>query len=265
MKLEGKRVMKRITVLIGLVCAAVFVFFFVSDQGDDVNILNARAFPVAGRDNLFVVTLEVQNNSEAKTLANITSPSASMVHVMNPDFPDAPLVIPANSSGIFAMDGAHIMLMGVDAEFEEGQFLPLTLSFAQGGEVTARVLNSGGDMGGMDHSLSNGIRAGDSPRVSLTVTEDVTLEGGRFSVEVENFRFVRKADDAPHVQNEGHAHIYLNGLKLGRLYDSEFTLGAVAPGDYDLTVSLNANTHQPYVHKGEIVHDTLSFAVAERP
>ncbi|MEP5729859.1 MAG: copper chaperone PCu(A)C [Sulfitobacter sp.] len=255
--------MKRIALLVMLVVIAMAAFLLSANRNADVILLNAQAIPLDDQNNRFVVTFEIQNYGPAKTLIGVESASARMVHIMNPGYNDAVLVVPANSSGFFAMDGAHVMVMGTDPDFVQGASLPLTLRFANAGDVTTRVLNLGSepDMGVMDHNMSTGIRSSPSPSITLDAKNGFSAAGADISVQVENFSFVRAQDDAHHVALEGHAHIYLNGLKLGRLYETEFSLGALPSGNYDLSVSLNSNNHQPYVKDDEAVRDTLSFVV----
>ena len=50
---------------------------------------------------------------------------------------------------------------------------------------------------------------------------------------------------------EGHAHIYVDGVKIGRVYGTWFFLGGLSPGEYEVRVTLTANTHPPYERDGE--------------
>ena len=161
--------MKRNSVLVILVAIMVGAFLLNANRNSDMTLINARAIPLDGQNNRFVVTFEIQNDGSAKTLTGLHSASAQMVHVMNPGYEDAAIVIPANSRGIFAMDGAHIMLMGADEDFVQGASLPLTLTFENTPDVTARELNVGDDtgMGDMAHDMSKGIQSAQSPTIKM--------------------------------------------------------------------------------------------------
>ncbi|MEP5761278.1 MAG: copper chaperone PCu(A)C [Litoreibacter sp.] len=256
---------KRLAALALLVTIVSGAFILGINRNTDVVILNARGIPLDDGNTRFIVTFEIENNGPAKTLTGLRSASAERAHVMNPGYDGAPLVIPANSSGIFAMDGAHVMIMGTDESISEGASFPLTLEFAESPEVTTRILNAGGDTGmaGMNHNMSNGIQSEQTPKITLTATNGPSAEGAEIALDIENFAFVRAENDTAHVPNHGHAHIYLNGLKLGRLYDTKFSLGSVPTGTYELVVSLNSNTHQPYMNGETPVRDTLSFDVTQ--
>lgn len=257
--------MKRIAFLIALIAIMSTAFFLNAGRKSDVTVLNARAIPMAGQKNNFLVTFEVQNQGPAKTLLDVRSASADHIHVMNPGYENAAIVIPGNGSGFFAMDGAHVMLMGADADFVQGAFIPVTLIFEDYGDVTTRALNvsDATDMHNMDHDISQGIESENGPSISLIASDDINTDGGEISVDVENFIFTRVPDDAPHEPHEGHAHLYLNGLKLGRLYKADFSLGPIPSGSYDLTVTLNSNTHQPYVLNGSPIRSSFPFEVSE--
>ena len=54
------------------------------------------------------------------------------------------------------------------------------------------------------------------------------------------------AVDAAHVPGAGHAHMYLNGLKLGRVFGGEYRIGTLPPGTHSLRVALNTNDHRAY-------------------
>ncbi|MEP3394134.1 MAG: copper chaperone PCu(A)C [Litoreibacter sp.] len=251
--------------VLGLALLAIIVsgaFILGTDRNTDVTVLNARGIPLNDDNTRFMVTFELQNDGPAKTVTGLHSASANMVHFMNPGYGDTPLVIPANSNGIFAMDGAHVMVMGTNSAIAEGASLPLTLEFADAPEVTARVLNVGRETG-MNHDMSNGVQSEQNPTITLTALSGFSADGGEISIAVENFTFVRAENDAPHVPNHGHAHIYLNGLKLGRLYDTAFSLGPILPGAYELVVSLNSNTHQPYMNGDVPVQSALSFTISK--
>ena len=257
--------MKRLALILILVFVASGAYFSTANRNTDVTVLNARGIPLDETNTRFMVTFEIQNSGPAKTITGLRSASVGSVSIMNPGYPDIPLVIPENSSGIFAMDGAHIMIAGADDGFAEGASIPITLSFIEVADVTTRVRIVGVDTGmtGMNHGTSNGIHLDPSPEITLMALNGPNAQGADISLNVENFIFVRVADDAPHVANEGHAHIYLNGLKLGRLYDTMFTLGAIPTGTYDLLVGLNSNTHQPYMNGDTPAQDILSFNVLD--
>jgi hypothetical protein len=90
------------------------------------------------------------------------------------------------------------------------------------------------------------------PVVALTVTP--TSAGGYYiQLTVENFDFAPEAVDGAHVPGQGHAHLYVNGEKITRLYGTEYYLDAVPSGDVEIRVTLNSNDHRTYAHHGAII------------
>ncbi|MEQ6204524.1 copper chaperone PCu(A)C [Sulfitobacter sp. HNIBRBA2951] len=251
--------MKRILILLTLVIIGVAAFVLNGKSAETITLLDARAVPSAMNDKMFMVGLRIENSGPADRLIGVSSPSAMHLSVMNPASDTAALIIPQDSAGILAMDGAHIMLMPRAGSFDEGGFIPLDLEFENAGTVSVRVRNAGAST--MDHSLENGIVQTPSPGLTIAWETPPTEQGATVRLSTENFTFIRTKDDAAHTPNHGHAHVYLNGLKLGRLYEPMFELGALAAGDYTLSIALNSNDHRPYVRDGQSVSAALEFTI----
>jgi hypothetical protein len=83
--------------------------------------------------------------------------------------------------------------------------------------------------------------------VQMTAASDGKA-GVNVSIVTEGFRFAPELVDQPHTPGAGHAHIYANGVKLGRVFASEYHIAELPPGDHEIRVSLNANDH------GELVY-----------
>lgn len=78
--------------------------------------------------------------------------------------------------------------------------------------------------------------------------------GGTWYLEVhtENFTFKpEKAGSEEITFNEGHAHIYLNGKKVNRLYGKFFHLDKLPSGTHNIKITLNGNNHGVFVVNGE--------------
>lgn len=84
------------------------------------------------------------------------------------------------------------------------------------------------------------------PSVTLNVQKDAMAWYNAF-IRLENFVFIpEKASSTWPIENEWHAHLYVNEVKVGRVYgtayhipDSYFTLGA----KNQVKVTLNAHNH----------------------
>ncbi|WP_299669086.1 hypothetical protein [uncultured Ruegeria sp.] len=253
---------KRWFAIVGIAAALGLVYIFTGTPRTAVKVSDGRATPIGASGSQFMVTLKLQNDGDPRTLQSVTSPSGAHASLMNPGN-DKPLVMPGNDSAQLAMDGAHIMLQVPNGNFPEGTYHSLALSFDDGSEVVARILNpqATGGMATMDHNPANGIEISPSPTITLVREPDISTDGFAVEISVKNFEFVLVEGSAPHVDGQGHAHIYLNGLKLGRLYEDSFEVGALTPGDYELTVALNSNDHRPYMSNGAHIAVTYRFTL----
>ena len=81
------------------------------------------------------------------------------------------------------------------------------------------------------------------PAPSLTVTPDAA--GANVFIATNGFRFAPEAANGPAVPGEGHAHVYVNGEKVMRVYGPWLHLDGVSSGDV-IRVTLNANSHAVY-------------------
>ncbi|MCX7559733.1 copper chaperone PCu(A)C [Sulfitobacter sp. F26204] len=235
--------MKRLVAicLAGVIATVIYGFFTRSTS--EISLLGGLAFAASEMPSMFMVGLTIKNGGAADVLLGVTSPKAQMVTLVNPKHSDAKMIVPGNSTGILAMDGAHVMLRA--SELKEGGFIPLTLTFETAGQVSTRVMHAG--LAQMSHKVSDGILISPLPQVDISLSGQPGPEGTTLRLAVENFTFYRGAEDARHVSGQGHAHLYLNGLKLGRLYAPDFQIGGLPPGHYVLEVVLNANDHRAYL------------------
>lgn len=88
------------------------------------------------------------------------------------------------------------------------------------------------------------------------------LGGANLQIAAEGFAFAPHKAGAAHTPGEGHAHIYVNGVKVGRLYGPAFYLGKLAAGDNAVRVTLNANSHEPYTWNGAPVEASAVIRIA---
>lgn len=93
----------------------------------------------------------------------------------------------------------------------------------------------------------------DLPLGSATVAarlEPDSASGWNLFLQAQGFCFAPDQAGEPDRPGQGHAHLYLNGAKIARLYGPAFHLDALAPGDR-LRIELNANDHRPLTVAGQ--------------
>ena len=78
-------------------------------------------------------------------------------------------------------------------------------------------------------------------------------------VEIENWQFTPELAGQPAVANQGHAHVFIDGRKAGRMYSNWFHLGDLTPGKHRIVVTLNSNDHQDFVNKQNVIGAELEF------
>ncbi|WP_224814144.1 hypothetical protein [Hasllibacter sp. MH4015] len=109
-------------------------------------------------------------------------------------------------------------------------------------DVCTSVLPDG-DVSGHDHDTLLVLDdAADAPTLAVELVAD---PGGGWNLRIttDNFTFSPENVSLGHVPGEGHAHVYVNGVKLGRFYGPWVHLGDLASGDV-VEVTLNANDHR---------------------
>ena len=92
-----------------------------------------------------------------------------------------------------------------------------------------------------------------APQATLDIQKDPT---GGFNVHVVTTNFVWRPEMASmqHIPGEGHAHVYLDGRKIMRIYNEWFHLNtfqfSTKPGEQLLSIEFVGNDHAPYTIQG---------------
>ena len=88
-----------------------------------------------------------------------------------------------------------------------------------------------------------------APEVTMTVAKDPT-GGWNLTLVPVNFTFTPQAVNRENTPNTGHAHLYVNGQKMARLYGPYFHMPDLPPGQHEITVALSSNDHSFYTVDG---------------
>lgn len=100
--------------------------------------------------------------------------------------------------------------------------------------------------------------------VSVSITAEPDTNGGvDVNIATDGFRFAEELVDQAHTPGAGHAHIYVDGEKLGRVFGPEYYIPNLAPGDHEIRVSLNSNDHSELVYDGAKVQSTVTVTVPD--
>lgn len=96
---------------------------------------------------------------------------------------------------------------------------------------------------GHDHDRMVSVPAGpDAPTLEIEIAPDPET-GWNLRIYVSNFRFAPEHASTEHHRGEGHAHVYVNGNKLARVYGSWFHIAELPQGANEIMVTLNTNDH----------------------
>lgn len=104
------------------------------------------------------------------------------------------------------------------------------------------------------------VDAASAPSLEIEVTED-PKSGFNVELKTVNFTFSPENASKEHVEGEGHAHIYVDGEKIGRLYGNWAHVDELASGEHEIRVTLNTNDHMDYAVDGQVVQDTETVTV----
>lgn len=98
------------------------------------------------------------------------------------------------------------------------------------------------------------------PTLDTTIHAD-PVAGWNVNVMTTNFNFDATAAGRGNVEGNGHAHIYVNGIKLGRIYGDWHHIADLPKGRHEISVSLYANDHSGLALGGEKITSTTTVIV----
>ena len=90
--------------------------------------------------------------------------------------------------------------------------------------------------------------SGDAPAFTLTALRDES-GGIALLIDIQPFAFTPRLADQQAAQNSGHAHVYVDGIKMARAYGPWVHLADVRE-DAEIRVTLNANDHAHWAIAG---------------
>jgi hypothetical protein len=121
--------------------------------------------------------------------------------------------------------------------------------------------NGNGHMHGEPVEVPDGVP---DPAVEIDVTED-PKSGWNLHLALTNFVITPESASTANVWGEGHTHLYVDDVKVGRLYTEWFHIGGLEKGEHTVRVTLNTNDHQDMTVDGVMVEDTVTFTETRDP
>ncbi len=262
------RLVRPLIVLVLLVAAGAVLIRVFDPFGQTVLLQGVHAAPLAGEDDALVVFMTIENRGGPDRLIAATAPDADSTELYAPES-DNGLAIPGNASPLLAADGAHVVLRGIEGPLDDGRLFPVTLQFERAGKVASKArlaapLTAGAVSERGLFGFGDICRVGEgepAPAIALR-TEPLPDSGGwRIIVDAQEFTFDQENAGKVHVPGVGHGHLYVGGLKLGRLYAPVKEIGPLPPGNHTVRVTLNTNDHRAYVVDDEPVTAQTTIVV----
>lgn len=112
----------------------------------------------------------------------------------------------------------------------------------------------------MIHDTPMDVPAETAPGVQMKLMAD-PMTGYNLNVMVDNFTFSPQGASLAPVSGQGHAHVYVNGEKLSRLYGEWMHIASLPKGEVTVEVTLNSNDHRPLAVNGELISTSTTLTV----
>lgn len=260
---------RKLTIITMLILGALVFFWSLNSVTSPILVSNVKAVKMS--DSMYSVYLNMQNDGEPDFITEIKATDQNNAFVMGAH-PTFGVAIPRGSSPSFSSDGAHIMLNVGANSYKFGEFIPLTIMFKNSNPQQIKAIiqdpNTSSDnmaMGDgseamdhskMDHSMHqmgaaielNSDQNPPSIDMSVSLNADETWS---IQLTTQNFEFFEpETEPLEHKDGQGHGHLYLNGLKLQRMYSNMATIGALPAGQHIISVTLNSNDHRAFSVEG---------------
>lgn len=208
--------------------------------------------------------LAIENSGAPDRLISVHSDQVAATLYSPADNAGAP--VPTGAAQL-ALDGAHIRLDANSEDLGDGALIPLVLNFEKAGAVRVKArLSDPAQTGGAARAGLFGL--GDicvvgegepAPHIELSVQE--TVQGWQVAVLAQEFTFSDAYLGLYHVPGMGHGHLYVGGMKLGRMLTPTAQIGALPSGRHEVRVTLNTNDHRAYVVDNQPVTATAIIVV----
>ena len=113
------------------------------------------------------------------------------------------------------------------------------------------------------HHGAESVEAQSRMSVSISLEADPLGGANLFVTGTTGFTFAPQHVGDHHVPGEGHGHVYVDGVKVSRVYGEAMQLGDLEPGTHEIKVTLNNNEHSAYTWNGEVVQATATIHIME--
>ncbi len=130
------------------------------------------------------------------------------------------------------------------------------------GDESSEMEDSMADMDG-EHEHGSAIEVPEGmtvPQISISATED-TLAGHNLFIELDDFTVTPENASTDPVDGEGHLHLYINGERTLRFYNTALQLNGLPEGEHEVAVEVSANNHSAYAVDGAPIRAMTTITV----
>lgn len=248
--------------LLILTLVTLALFLALNNASSPILISNVKAVPT--NSNMYSVYMTIENIGEPDTITQIVAKNPNKASIMGSTGTGG-LAIPQNAKSSLSSDGAHIMLSNINEDLRLGEFIPLILEFRNAGSVAVKAIvaepaapmspdDSNANMDHSMHGANTAFEISNQQSQPVIVLSLVQNNDNKWQVELKttNFElFEPIVEPLVHKDGQGHGHLYLNGLKLQRMYTGSAIIGALPVGQHTVSVTLNTNDHKAYSIDGK--------------
>ncbi|MEM9954526.1 MAG: hypothetical protein AAF846_23155 [Chloroflexota bacterium] len=110
------------------------------------------------------------------------------------------------------------------------------------------------------HHHEQTIEVAQPTSVHLDVQPD-PMSGWNVQIITEGFGFAPENASSAHIEGEGHAHLFLNGEQIARVYSEWYHIAHLPMGTHEITVTLNANSHETLTYNAQPLTETVQITV----
>lgn len=87
---------------------------------------------------------------------------------------------------------------------------------------------------------------GTAPKPQMEVSYKLTGSDLQLSFELKHFELSLDRMDKGNKYGEGHIHLYVDGQKVTKIFENEYTLKGLSTGKHEIKIELAHNNHEPY-------------------
>jgi len=106
------------------------------------------------------------------------------------------------------------------------------------------------------------VPAGKAPGIEIELIQDPMMSTNvNVFINTTDFTFAPDNVSADHVLGQGHAHVFIDDVKVSRSYGPWYHIPRLKPGNHTVKVTLNTNDHMEYSVNGTSIMDTETITI----